>query len=982
MLFLFNNITNLIKHNKIVQISILCIALISFVLSLCTSFLAGFTIVGSYFFGLVTCSLLLQYQAIAFPLIWNFTNQWKKCNKASTESNGVCNVCSGSKCRRFLKQDKTPWKSIRVKKKLNDAVEHLFNTILGEFIESWYGQFTSDLTFVSSLRNSIRYSVCLAINKVMHLDTGRIISDKLIPCAIRHIDDCLCMERIARLKNIGIEQVAISYLGSRLHIAATNRKREVDYIRQLATYILPTLMPTEYMRCENFSVFMRELLAMWTLLPFMDVLADPNIINHLVILSVNVIMQTKRPTFTRDYSIKQDSMVEILCNFDKKHSSPSPFALELKSILKDTELLYAFMQFLKKEDKVHLLQFCLDVEDFNSSLLHPDLSKVQLIAVHATATSLYQRYIDPATAVSSHIGCDRQLTLQLRQLLASGGVERIVRLRTTEPLLFAAADHVYHVLEHDWLPGFYRCAGFYKYLCKSKGLKRDKPSSHQQSQPGSNSSLYQGDRSAVSRISSGLGKIKGALAVRAPVEGAPFCNVQAIQVIESQQITGSDLSMWKVSIPTVTIRERDRDKEQEGDRYKHGHSKWLFHVDVISTCNQLQDINIDSKIGKRDMSEKRTVQWTVLRNERDFHTLKGKLSEIQSIADSLQFPLINLNSKISVDDRRNKYEIFLRHALSLQSTSPSSSYRQVLIKFLTSTMSFHDLADKEKQPLETAATTNTVDLETIYQSVALRLRKEKGQHLDTSFMAAFLKSTGRHLQHVPTTKHKQTLDWADLSDAMDVVNLTSMSTSTPVVSTTTQQLQQHVPKTLHSHVFNDNFGFHLKWGCGNAEMGNTNSVHPRGLTDSLFYLLKHVFKVRVFCLRILAAVCSVAQGALESAAQRYIDYKIRTALNQDNLTYLISQLHDVIFSQHAIATSEQLEERKRDAVRHLNSVIPDRLANLLSTDGLEFKRGAAKLLEILHNPHLNKHLVYNLLDLIVLELYPELDKPKETDKLV
>lgn len=36
---------------------------------------------------------------------------------------------------------------------------------------------------------------------------------------------------------------------------------------------------------------------------------------------------------------------------------------------------------------------------------------------------------------------------------------------------------------------------------------------------------------------------------------------------------------------------------------------------------------------------------------------------------------------------------------------------------------------------------NIQDIGNIYQSVAYKLRKEKGQHLDT-FMAAFLKSTG------------------------------------------------------------------------------------------------------------------------------------------------------------------------------------------------------------------------------------------------
>jgi len=92
----------------------------------------------------------------------------------------------------------------------------------------------------------------------------------------------------------------------------------------------------------------------------MDVISDPNIINSLVILVVNY-KSTKTPR-----SVSQSVEVELFYNFFQSDESPrqSAFAFSLNKIKNTPELLYALMQFLKKEAQVHLLQFCLDVGKF------------------------------------------------------------------------------------------------------------------------------------------------------------------------------------------------------------------------------------------------------------------------------------------------------------------------------------------------------------------------------------------------------------------------------------------------------------------------------------------------------------------------------------------------------------------------------------------------------------------------------------------
>lgn len=93
----------------------------------------------------------------------------------------------------------------------------------------------------------------------------------------------------------------------------------------------------------------------WVFLPLMDVLADPNIINYLVILSITY--KSKKTT----KSCADMEMVTFLENYAIINKKISPFAINLNKIKNNTDLLYAFMQFLKKQEHVHLLQFCLDV---------------------------------------------------------------------------------------------------------------------------------------------------------------------------------------------------------------------------------------------------------------------------------------------------------------------------------------------------------------------------------------------------------------------------------------------------------------------------------------------------------------------------------------------------------------------------------------------------------------------------------------------
>lgn len=60
------------------------------------------------------------------------------------------------------------------------------------------------------------------------------------------------------------------------------------------------------------------------------------------------------------------------------------------------------MQFLKREGVVHLLQFCLDVEEFSKKILNPDLTQSEMENLYKEAWDLFSVYFKPESPDSIH----------------------------------------------------------------------------------------------------------------------------------------------------------------------------------------------------------------------------------------------------------------------------------------------------------------------------------------------------------------------------------------------------------------------------------------------------------------------------------------------------------------------------------------------------------------------------------------------------
>ncbi|ENN76036.1 hypothetical protein YQE_07409, partial [Dendroctonus ponderosae] len=760
---------------------------------------SGVLVFSCYIFGYLASLLLIKYQYYAISCLKKFLERYTHSPTIKlSKLKASCSVCDNLTCRRhYIAHSATPWKDIKISLELNNAIEHFFNKILTNFILVWYNQFTDSGEFVNELRYCFKYASATLINRFFRIDHIEIITNKLVPqeakteqphqlkkaemCDI-HIDDYLYMHQIGKLKNVKFHDVIVEYLGTNLHPATTNRKNELLYLQHLSNELIRYLLPHNYVNCKNYSVLLRELLSGWVLLPLMDVIADPNIINSLVILTVNYKpSRTPRP---QDLSPE----VEFLCTLVEVDSSKrSPFATSLNQIKNSTDLLYAFMQFLKKQEQVHLLQFCLDVDDFNAKLLTPDLTKKQLEELHVQALNLHKEYFQEDSF--NFIGCSSGICAQFSALIDD--IYRVAKLRTSKPL-YQAYDFAFNQLEGLWLPQFFHSNEFYKCICGSKAT-----SSFNKAAIKSKRFCEQSSYGTVSKFSSSIGKIKGVLKTATPVEGC----VQHLKTdfTENDLLPANltrDLSNWKVTISSYKV---------------------IPDTKIIYFCLNISYVD---NSGLQSI----TNNWLVWRKDQDFFTLKSKLVEFHGESEICDSPL------------------------------PSRNGSDLLHTFLTRQDDF-TLVFSTMAP-------NSQDMGNIYQSVAYKLRKEKGQYLDT-FINTFVSSV---------TKPKQ----------------------------------------------------------------------------------------------------DVMQKLVDLFAKLVIETKIKTMLTQHNLAHLIRLLEDAIFAHRSHHTADEYDARKDKAFRNIE-FCPNYLDRCL---GGHMNEGLRTLLDVLQNPHYNKQLCYNLFDVLLIEMFPELNEAK------
>uniref|UniRef100_A0A7N6BB22 Sorting nexin-14 n=1 Tax=Anabas testudineus TaxID=64144 RepID=A0A7N6BB22_ANATE len=716
------------------------------------------------------------------------------------------------------------------------------------------------------------------------VDVASLITQKLLKVSMKHIE--IISKARQKVKNTEyLQQAALEEYGPDLHVALRSRRDELLYLRKLTEMLFPYILPPKAADCSLLgAVFFQDT------------------VNHLILIFID-----NSPP--EEATEQTSTLVPFLQKYsDARNKKSSVLKLELKEIREQQDLLFRFMNFLKQEGAVHVLQFCLAVEEFNDKILCPELSDSEKMMLHEEVKKIYETYcLDESI---DKIRFDPFIVEEIRNI-AEGPFAEVVKLQTMR-CLFEAYEHVLSLLENVFTPMFCHSDEYFRQLLRGaeSPARNSKMSRNSLSLDDIRNTSKRGESFGISRIGS---KIKGVfksttmegamLPSYGLVEGEDDMVEEAMMVLEddspmeaaSTPSTPRNLSAWNITIPYIDFYDDDVKRERIP----------VFCIDV--------ERNDRKAVGHE------TEHWSVYRRYLEFYVLESKLTEFHGSFPDAQLPskrIIGPKNYEFLTSKREEFQEYLQKLLQ----HPELSNSQLLADFLSPHSMESQFLDKMLPD---------VNLGKIIKSVPSKLIKEKGQHLEP-FIQSFFNSC-----ESPKPKPSR--------PELTILSPTSEN---------------------DKKLFNDLFKNNANRSEMTEKRHNQNyfmeMITVEGVYDYLMYVGRVVFHIPDWFHHLLMGGRILFKNTLETYTDYYLQYKLNQVVQEQRLVSLITLLRDTVFCESSPPRSIQEKQRRaKKTFEEMMSYIPDFLGKCI---GEEAKyEGVRLLFDGLQQPILNKQLLFTVM---------------------
>nr|XP_057946129.1 sorting nexin-14-like isoform X6 [Doryrhamphus excisus] len=893
------------------QYPVFCFMLLALLLStvLLSRYIHIIMVVWSFLAGVVTFYCSLGPESLLPNILVNIKPKIKSYQQELFPLGSSCAVCGKIRCKRhrhtLLLENYQPWLDLKVSSKVDASLSEILELVLENFVYPWYRDVTDDEAFVDELRVTLRFFAAVLVRRIQKVDVASLITRKLLKVSMKHIE--LITKARQRVKNTQhLQQAVLEEYGPDLHVALRSRRDELLYLRKLTEMLFPYILPPKATDCRSLTLLIREVLAGSVFLPSMDFLADPDTVNHLILLFID---NSPPEEATEPTSV----LVPFLQKYsDPRSRKPSVLKLELKEIREQQDLLFRFMNFLKQEGAVHVLQFCLAVEEFNDRILCPELPDAEKMMLHEEVKKIYETYcLDESI---DKIRFDPFIVEEIRNI-AEGPYAEVVKLQTMR-CLFEAYEHVLSLLENVFTPMFCHSDEYFRQLLRGA----ESPARNSKM---SRSTSKRGESFGIGRIGS---KIKGVfksttmegamLPAYGMVEGEDDLVEEAMMVLEddspieaaSTPSTPRNLSAWNITIPYIDFYDDDVKRERIP----------VFCIDV--------ERNDRKAVGHE------TEHWSVYRRYLEFYVLESKLTEFHGSFPDAQLPskrIIGPKNYEFLTSKREEFQEYLQKLLQ----HPELSNSQLLADFLSPHSVESQFLDKMLPD---------VNLGKIIKSVPSKLIKEKGQHLEP-FIQSFFNSC-----ESPKPKPSR--------PELTILSPTSEN-----------------DKKLFNDLFKNNANRSDIAEKRHNQNYFMEILTVDGVYDYLMYVGRVVFHIPDWLHHLLMGGRILFKNTLEAYTDYYLQQKLNQVVEEHRLVSLITLLRDTVFCESSSLRSAQDKQRRaKRTFADMMRYIPDLLGKCI---GEEAKyEGVCLLFDGLQQPVVNKQLTYVLLDIAIQELFPELNK--------
>ncbi|XP_041784536.1 sorting nexin-14-like [Anopheles merus] len=391
---------------RVIAAAVLTVALVC---TLYVSYIIGLTILLFFIHGCAAAVFVLNHKE-TFGRYIQRAKDFIGFKDYDASNRHECDVCGNDRCPRHNRNVLVPKPSagFYIEQPLDDAIDRFFTHILDSFIRSWYNQVTPDEEFLYHLKSTLRDALCRLVLRAKEIDAPGVIMNRLLPTVFIHYE---IIAKMLLVDRVPMDKLAKTFVIDEypIHPAVLNRGAEINYLRGVAKVLIPRLFTAENTSCKIFFNLIKELLTFWVLLPIMDVIADPNLINLLIIIATDKRAKDGTRKVGDAAKVQHCEKVKILDDFVGRSlrklecGVPRDITVPQEILWEDKDKLYYFMQFLIKEGSVELLQFYLDVDNLNKELEDPHITTdpTKLSSLHQQSEKLLQKYQSMVKAVDS-----------------------------------------------------------------------------------------------------------------------------------------------------------------------------------------------------------------------------------------------------------------------------------------------------------------------------------------------------------------------------------------------------------------------------------------------------------------------------------------------------------------------------------------------------------------------------------------------------
>ncbi|KAL5251662.1 hypothetical protein ACHWQZ_G017140 [Mnemiopsis leidyi] len=893
------------------------------------------------FSGGMAIGVFVLQRYVTPPSIWIFGYLFKlkytpyRISPVPTVKYVQCPICDKQNCRRHEVQVKSDqiWKGIMIPEKIDEKIEEFCQLLLVHHIYYWYHPISQNTDFLHDVRCIFRFIAASLIRICMQLDIGKIVTEKLIPLGVVHLENHVKTKQ----KYPGVTdrdelaELTLQEYGDNLHIALTSENNENRYLRSLVELLLPYLVPESRLSAPKANTFIRELVSMVMLKTGVDLVADADFINLLIRMLLD-------PETMKEHKDPPSKKVELLANFVGGTTSlQTSQYYKLEDLLFNQTNLYSFMQYLRKQGAINLLQCCLTVKEKIDTFSTTSVdSEIRFTGYKNDIRAFYDLYF--ANDASDKIEFPSEITEELKSSLL---VKYSYGLNPFKGVLQKVYVYLMEHMRSNYCVGFYQSDYFFLLLLGDRVVPPPKLSSWSKVR-----------KESAGGLGAMFSTLKDKLSNNPMDPMLEMLDDSALSAAQLAQITTSTGSAL-LGVETDDVEQVDYNAQSSIDL-----SKWSININNTELLGEWLRQYVAYVIDVTTDVKKLTGGFehlTVKRRFSEFVMLHKRLRKFHGSLGGLQLPqrksMNALNSEF-IMYRRQELGIYLQKLLRMDYIRHS----ELIAKFLSpSCDDFNKIAfiSMPKQAIGSAG-------EFAGKMMSGVRPKEKSLYL-----YPFLKSVCKSVtpgycgnSHTGSSEVGSNPSTPMSTPTMPRKNA-APSTSIEAQSASSalqraRDMQGKVKVELNKRQTHD----------------NTIFMQLTGVTECVLYAALLLGDLPNLVIHALCSVLLVIKNTLDHFVISFINFKINLVLQEKEVVEIIELARDVLFFDEEVRGPDQIKERADMAKSELIHKIPNPIKKLLGK-----RRIDDALLTIYHglqNKRLNKQLVYTLLDVFLGEVLSEL----------